>query len=67
MTRPIRRTGAQIIVDQRLIHGATLGFGVPGESSLSACHMADAPGKRTGAPGLCFATRGPGAAQPEVA
>ena len=77
------RTGAQILVDQLIVHGATVGFGVPGESYLAvldamygvgdrfrfivcrheanAANMAEAAGKLTGAPGLCFVTRGPGA------
>ncbi len=79
-----RRNGAQILIDQLLVHGAHLGFGVPGESYLgvldamygvgdqfrfvvcrheaAASNMAEAVGKLTGTPGLCFATRGPGAA-----
>ena len=78
-----RRNGAQILIDQLLVHGANLGFGVPGESYLgvldamygvgdqfrfvvcrheaAASNMAEAFGKLNGTPGLCFATRGPGA------
>ena len=75
------RTGAQILVDQLVIHGASDVFCVPGESYLAvldalhdaalavtvcrqeggACFMAEAAGKLTGRPGLCFVTRGPGA------
>jgi acetolactate synthase-1/2/3 large subunit len=79
----VSRTGAQILVDQLLVHGANLAFGVPGESYIAvldamygagdqfrfivcrheaaASNMAEATGKLTGAPGLCFVTRGPGA------
>ena len=82
------RTGGQILVDQLLIHGSTLGFCVPGESYLAvldalhdvrdrfrlinarheagAAHMAEAYGKLTGRPGLCFVTRGPGATHAAV-
>lgn len=76
------RTGGQILVDNLVIHGASIGFGVPGESYLAvldafhgrddfrfvicrqeggAAMMADATGKLTGRPGICFVTRGPGA------
>ena len=76
------RTGGEILVDNLVIHGATIGFGVPGESYLAvldalygrddfrfvtcrqeggAAMMADAVGKLTGRPGVCFVTRGPGA------
>jgi acetolactate synthase-1/2/3 large subunit len=77
------RSGAQLLVDSLLVHGADMGFGVPGESYLAvldalhdvqdrfkfvicrqeggAANMADAYGKLTGRPGLCFVTRGPGA------
>jgi acetolactate synthase-1/2/3 large subunit len=76
------RTGAEILVDQLLIHGSRRGFGVPGESYLAvldalvdrsdfrfvttrhesgAAMMAEAHGKLTGAPGIAFVTRGPGA------
>ena len=82
------RTGGQILVDQLLIHGSTLGFCVPGESYLAvldalhdvwdrfrlinarheagASHMAEAHGKLTGQPGICFVTRGPGATHAAV-
>ncbi|MEM9212399.1 MAG: thiamine pyrophosphate-binding protein, partial [Pseudomonadota bacterium] len=74
---------ADVIVDSVLAQGATIGFGVPGESYLAvldaffdrrdrfrfvptrheggAAFMAEAFGKLTGRPGLCFVTRGPGA------
>ncbi len=77
-----RRTGGQILIDQLLIHGVDMAFGVPGESYLAAldalyearnrirfitcrqeggaCNMAEAYGKLTGRPGICFVTRGPG-------
>jgi acetolactate synthase-1/2/3 large subunit len=79
----LSRTGAQLLVDALLTHGAETAFGVPGESYLAvldamydvrdkfkfvicrqeggAANMADAYGKLTGRPGLCFVTRGPGA------
>ncbi|MGV3629483.1 MAG: thiamine pyrophosphate-binding protein [Betaproteobacteria bacterium] len=34
-TRPLLQTGAQILVDSLITHGANLGFGVPGESYLA--------------------------------
>lgn len=34
-TRPLMQTGAQILVDSLITHGASLGFGVPGESYLA--------------------------------
>ncbi len=76
------RSGAQILVEQLRIHGASRAFGVPGESYLAvldalndvpeitfticrqeggAAMMAEADGKLTGEPGICFVTRGPGA------
>lgn len=77
------RSGAKLLVDSLLVHGADMAFGVPGESYLAvldamhdveerfrfvicrqeggAANMADAYGKLTGRPGLCFVTRGPGA------
>jgi len=77
-----RRTGGQVLIDQLLIHGVDMAFGVPGESYLAAldalyearnrirfitcrqeggaCNMAEAYGKLTGRPGICFVTRGPG-------
>ena len=85
-TRP--RTGAQILVDQLLIHGVDTAYCVPGESYLAvldafydtreqirlvvcrqeggAAYMADAYGKLTGRPGICFVTRGPGATNASV-
>lgn len=79
MTSP--RSGGQILVDNLLIQGVELAFGVPGESYLAvldalydapiryivnrqeggAAFMAEAYGKLTGKPGICFVTRGPGA------
>src|SRR5437899_172662 len=75
------RTGAEILIDQLLVHGVRHVFCVPGESyiaALDAFHdrpiavttcrqeggaamMAEAAGKATGRPGICFVTRGPGA------
>src|SRR5258705_6981223 len=75
------RTGAQVLIDQLVIHGVRHVFCVPGESyiaALDALHdcpiavtvcrqeggaamMAEAVGKATGRPGICFVTRGPGA------
>jgi acetolactate synthase-1/2/3 large subunit len=75
------RTGAEVLVDQLVIHGVRHLFCVPGESyiaALDAMHdrpiavtvcrqeggaamMAEAAGKLTGRPGICFVTRGPGA------
>ena len=86
--KPRSRTGAQLLVDALITHGADTGFGVPGESYLAvldamhdvedkfkfiicrqeggAANMADAYGKLTGQPGLCFVTRGPGASNAAV-
>ena len=83
-----RRTGGQILIDQLLIHGVDMAFGVPGESYLAAldalyearnrirfitcrqeggaCNMAEAYGKLTGRPGICFVTRGPGATNASI-
>src|SRR3954462_7103373 len=75
------RTGAEVLIDQLVIHGVRHVFCVPGESyiaALDAFHdraievtvcrqeggasmMAEAVGKATGRPGICFVTRGPGA------
>jgi len=73
---------ATILVRELEAQGATLAFGVPGESYLAvldamhgsdrlrfincrqeggAAMAADAHGKLTGRPGICFVTRGPGA------
>jgi acetolactate synthase-1/2/3 large subunit len=82
------RTGAQILVDQLLIHGVDTAYCVPGESYLAvldafydtreqirlivcrqeggAAYMAEAYGKLTGRPGICFVTRGPGATNASV-
>lgn len=80
------RTGGGILVDQLALHGATLAFGVPGESYIDvldalrdssvrfvtcrheagAANMAEAYGKLTGEPGICFVTRGPGATHASV-
>src|ERR1700678_2593687 len=83
-----QRTGAQILVDQLIIHGADTAYCVPGESYLAvldafydtreqvrlvvcrqeggAAYMADAYGKLTGKPGICFVTRGPGATNASI-
>jgi acetolactate synthase-1/2/3 large subunit len=83
-----QRTGAQILVDQLIIHGVDTAYCVPGESYLAvldalydtreqirlivcrqeggAAYMADAYGKLTGRPGICFVTRGPGATNASV-
>src|SRR5436305_10367227 len=75
------RTGAEVLIDQLVIHGVRHVFCVPGESYIAAldamldrpiavtvCRqeggaamMAEAAGKLTGRPGICFVTRGPGA------
>src|SRR3954449_4389237 len=75
------RTGAEVLINQLVIHGVRHLFCVPGESyiaALDALHdrpiavtvcrqeggaamMAEAAGKATGRPGICFVTRGPGA------
>ncbi|MGH7913655.1 MAG: thiamine pyrophosphate-binding protein, partial [Candidatus Binataceae bacterium] len=82
------RTGAQILVDQLIVHGVDTAYCVPGESYLAvldalydaqkqvrlivcrqeggAAYMADAYGKLTGRPGICFVTRGPGATNASV-
>jgi len=82
----VSRTGGRILVDQLVLHGADLAFGVPGESYIDvldalrdspvryvtcrheggAATMAEAHGKLTGSPGICFVTRGPGATQASV-
>ncbi len=86
--KPRTRTGAQLLVDALITHGADTAFGVPGESYLAvldamhdvedklkfiicrqeggAANMADAYGKLTGRPGICFVTRGPGASNAAV-
>jgi acetolactate synthase-1/2/3 large subunit len=81
MSKPTRRTGGQILVDQLIAQGVERLTCVPGESYLAvldalhdaaidvlvcrneggAAMMADAYGKLTGRPGICFVTRGPGA------
>lgn len=82
------RTAAKALVDSLLVHGADLGFCVPGESYLAvldalfdvrdrfrlitcrhesgASNMAEAYGKLTGKPGICFVTRGPGATNASI-
>ncbi|NWH07931.1 MAG: thiamine pyrophosphate-binding protein [Alphaproteobacteria bacterium] len=77
------RSAATALVEALLVHGAQMGFCVPGESYLpvldalhgaaerfqlitcrhegGAANMAEAYGKLTGRPGICFVTRGPGA------
>jgi acetolactate synthase I/II/III large subunit len=83
----IKRTGAQVLVDQLIIQGTDRIFTVPGESFLSvldalhdcseietiatrqdgsAAFMAEADGKLTGAPGIAFVTRGPGATNASI-
>ena len=76
-------TGGQALIQALIDNGASLAFGVPGESYLAAldamhdaadklefitcrheagaANMAEAQGKLTGEPGICFVTRGPGA------
>jgi acetolactate synthase-1/2/3 large subunit len=83
------RTGAQVLVDCLLLHGAERAFCVPGESYLAALdalhdvpdrlelivcrhesgagNMAEAYGKLTGRPGICFVTRAPGASNASIA
>lgn len=86
-TATLPRTGGRILIDQLRLHGASVIFGVPGESYLAAldalhdapemrfivcrheagaAHMAEAHGKLTGRPGICFVTRGPGAAHASI-
>jgi acetolactate synthase-1/2/3 large subunit len=85
------RTGAEVLVDQLVIHGTDTIFCVPGESYLAvldalytepdrvervrlvscrheggAAFMAEAYGKLTGQPGICFVTRGPGASNAAI-
>ncbi|HWM45913.1 MAG TPA: thiamine pyrophosphate-binding protein [Xanthobacteraceae bacterium] len=80
-TQDNRRTAAEVLVDQLILHGTRHAFCVPGESYLAildafhdrdltitvcrqeggAAIMAEAVGKATGQPGICFVTRGPGA------
>ena len=83
-----QRTGGQLLIECILAQGASVAFGVPGESYLAvldamhdvqdklqfvvcrneggAAFMAEAYGKLTGAPGLCFVTRGPGATNASI-
>ncbi|WP_172799875.1 thiamine pyrophosphate-binding protein [Croceicoccus bisphenolivorans] len=83
------RSGGQVLVDQLVVHGASMVFCVPGESYLAALdafvdiadrirvistrieigagHMAEAHGKLTGQPGICFVSRGPGASHAMIA
>ena len=83
---PPARSGGQILIDQLVLNGVELVFGVPGESYLAAldalrdspirfinarheagaANMAEAAGKLSGRPGVCFVTRGPGATQGSV-
>jgi acetolactate synthase-1/2/3 large subunit len=84
------RAGAQLLVDQLLVHGVDTLFCVPGESYIAvldalyaperegrirlisarqeggAAFMAEAYGKLTGRPGVCFVTRGPGASNAAI-
>jgi acetolactate synthase-1/2/3 large subunit len=82
----LSRTGAQILVDQLVVHGVDTAFCIPGESYLAvldalhdapirlvvarheagAANMAEAYGKLTGRPGVCFVTRAPGATHAAV-
>jgi acetolactate synthase I/II/III large subunit len=83
MEKYMTKTGAQLLVDNLVLHGVRRAYSVPGESYLGvldalydvrerielvvnrqeggACFMAEAHGKLTGEPGICFVTRGPGA------
>ncbi len=83
MTTTTQKTGAQLLVDNLVLHGVRRAYCVPGESYLGvldalydvreqielivnrqeggACFMAEAHGKLTGEPGICFVTRAPGA------
>ncbi|GIK36477.1 MAG: thiamine pyrophosphate protein [Chloroflexota bacterium] len=83
-----QRSGAQLLVDQLILHGVDTVFCVPGESYLrvldalfaqrdslrlitarqegGAAYMAEAYGKLTGQPGICFVTRGPGAGNASI-
>ncbi len=83
MTMTQNQTGAQLLVENLVLHGVLRAYCVPGESYLGvldalfdvrdrvelivnrqeggACFMAEAHGKLTGQPGICFVTRGPGA------
>ena len=85
--QPLRLAG-HVLVDQLVLQGVTLAFGVPGESFLAvldgfyeranqlqfvvcrqeggAANMAEAHGKLTGKPGICFVTRGPGATNASI-
>ena len=82
----MNRTGAQVLVDQLVVHGVETAFCIPGESYIAvldalrdapirlvvarheagAANMADAYGKLTGRPGICFVTRAPGATHAAV-
>jgi acetolactate synthase-1/2/3 large subunit len=82
----VSRTGAQILVDQLVLHGVETAFCIPGESYIAvldalrdapirlvvarheagAANMADAQGKLSGNPGICFVTRAPGATHASV-
>jgi acetolactate synthase I/II/III large subunit len=82
----VTRTGAQVLVDQLVVHGVETTFCIPGESYIAvldalhdapirlvvarheagAANMADAYGKLTGRPGICFVTRAPGATHAAV-
>jgi acetolactate synthase-1/2/3 large subunit len=82
----VTRTGAQVLVDQLVVHGVETAFCIPGESYIAvldalhdapirlvvarheagAANMADAYGKLTGRPGVCFVTRAPGATHAAV-
>ena len=82
----MKRSGAQILVDQLVAQGVDLAFCIPGESYIGvldalrdapirlvvarhesgAANMAEAYGKLTGRPGVCFVTRAPGATHAAV-
>ena len=88
MTTLPRRSAAEVLVDQLVLHGSKRAFCVPGESYLpvldalyahrqdialtinrhesGASFMAEAWGKLTGTPGICFVTRGPGATNASI-
>src|ERR1700751_5976769 len=57
------RTAAEALVDQLVANGVRHAFCAPGERdrAVGAAMMAEAVGKATGRPGICFVTRGPGA------
>jgi acetolactate synthase-1/2/3 large subunit len=88
MTTRSRRSAAEVLVDQLVLHGSKRAFCVPGESYLpvldalyarrdeialtinrhesGSSFMAEAWGKLSGTPGICFVTRGPGATNASI-